>query len=60
LGEAIYKNKMGGKCSTYVEKRGEYKVLVGEPRGEKSLVRPRRRCKYNIKMNLQEVCWGLD
>ena len=28
--------------------------------GEKPFVRPRRRWKYDIKMNLQEVGWGYE
>jgi hypothetical protein len=30
-------------------------VLVGKPEGKRSLGRPRRRWKDNIKMNFQEV-----
>jgi len=52
---------MGGACSTYVERRGVYRVLVGKPEGKRSLVRPRRRWEDNIKMDLQEVgCGGMD
>ena len=32
-----------------------YRVLVGTPEGERSLVRPRRRWEDNIKMDLREV-----
>jgi hypothetical protein len=35
-----------------------YKDLVGKPDGTRPLVRPRHTCKYNIKMNLQEMGWG--
>jgi hypothetical protein len=38
-----------------MERRGVYKVLVGKPEGKKSLGRPRRRWKDNIKVDLQEV-----
>jgi len=34
------------------EGRGVYRVLVGKPEGKKSLGRPRRRWKDNIKMSL--------
>jgi hypothetical protein len=34
---------MGGACSTYEERRGVYKVLVGKPEGKKPLGRPRLR-----------------
>jgi hypothetical protein len=34
---------------------------VGKPEGKRPLVRPRRRCDDNIKMDLQEVeCGGMD
>jgi len=43
------------------ERRGEYRVLVGKPKGKRSLGRPRRRWEDNIKMDLQEVgCEGID
>jgi hypothetical protein len=41
--------------------RGVYRVLVGKPEGKRPLGRPRRRCEYNIKMDLQEGgCGGMD
>jgi len=43
------------------ERRGVYRVLVGKPEGKRPIVRPRRRWKDNIKMNLQDVgCGGMD
>jgi len=52
---------MGGTCSTYGERRGVYRFLVGRPEGMKPLGRPRRRWEDNIKMDLQEVgCGGMD
>jgi len=52
---------MGGACSTYGERRGVYRVLVGKPEGKRPLGKPRRRWEDNIKMDLQEVgCRGLD
>jgi len=43
------------------DKRGVNTVLVGQSEGKKSLGRPRRRGKDNIKMDLQEVgCEGMD
>ena len=52
---------MGGACSTYGERKGLYRVLVGKPEGKRPLGRPRRRWDYNIKMDLQEVeCGGMD
>ena len=39
------------------ERRGIYRVLVGNPEGKGSLGRPRLRWQDNIKINLQEVSW---
>ena len=41
------------------EKRGVYRVLVGEPEGKRSLGSPRSRWEDNIKMDLQEVGCGI-
>jgi hypothetical protein len=41
------------------KRRGLYRVLVGRPEGKSPLGRPRRRWKDNIKMDLQEVGWGI-
>ena len=35
-------------------------MMVAKPVGRKPLGRPRRRCEDNIKMDLQEVGWGMD
>jgi len=37
------------------ERRGVYRVLVGEPEGKRPLGRPRPRWEDNIKTDLQEV-----
>ena len=51
---------MGGTCSTYRDRRGEYRVLVVKPKGKRSLGRPIHRWTDNIKMDLQEVgCEGM-
>jgi hypothetical protein len=42
------------------EKRSAYKILVGRPEGRQPLGRSRRRGEDNIKMDLQEVGWGMD
>jgi hypothetical protein len=43
------------------ERRGLYRVLVGEPEGKRPLGRPRCRWEDNIKMDLQEVgCGAMD
>jgi hypothetical protein len=41
------------------EKRGAYRILVRRPEGRRTLGRPRRRWE-DIKMDLQEVGWGVD
>jgi len=56
--DQIEKNEMGGACSTYWERRGVYRVLVGKPEGKTQIVRPRRRWEDNIKMDFQELGWG--
>jgi hypothetical protein len=53
-------NEMGGVCSRYGEKKGAYRILVGEPEGRRQLGRLRRRWEDNIKIDLQEVGWGMD
>jgi hypothetical protein len=40
------------------DRRGNYRVLVGEPVGKKPPGRPRHRWEGNIKMDLQEVGLG--
>ena len=43
------------------ESRVVYRVLVGNPEGERPLGRPRLRWEYNIKMDLYEVgCEDID
>jgi hypothetical protein len=42
------------------EKRCAYRILVGRPEGRRSLGRLRRRWEENIKMDLQDVEWGMD
>jgi hypothetical protein len=51
---------MGGACSTYGEGRGAYRILVGRPEVRRPLERPRRRWEDSIKMDLQDVGWGMD
>ena len=52
---------MVGSCSTYGERRGVCRVLVGKSEGKRALGRPRNRWEDNIKMDLQEVeCGGKD
>jgi hypothetical protein len=54
------KNDTGGACSTYGDRRGVYRVLVGKPEGKRPLGRPRHRWEDNIKMDLQKLgCGGM-
>jgi len=41
------------------DKRGVHRVLVGKPEGKRSLGRPRHRWEDNIKLDLQEVGYGV-
>jgi hypothetical protein len=41
------------------EMRGAYNILVGRPEGRRPLGRPRRRWKDNIRMDLEEVGFGM-
>jgi hypothetical protein len=36
-----------------------YRVLVGKPKGKRPLGRPRRRWEDGIKMDLEEIGWGV-
>ena len=49
---------MGGHVAREGERRGLYKVLVGNPEGKRPLGRPRRRREDNIKKDFQEVGYG--
>jgi hypothetical protein len=42
------------------EERKVYKVLVGKPKGKRSLGRPRRRWEDGIRMDLKEIILGGD
>jgi hypothetical protein len=44
-----------------MEKRNEYRILAGEPKGKRPLGRPSRRWVHTIKMDLRETGWdGVD
>jgi hypothetical protein len=51
--------RWAGHVACMGEKRGAYRILVGRPEGRRPLGRPRHRWKDNIKMDLQEVGWGV-
>jgi hypothetical protein len=40
--------------------RGGYKILVGKPERKRPLGGPKRRREDNIKMDLQDVGWGMN
>jgi hypothetical protein len=40
------------------EGRNMYRVLVGKPKGKRSLERSRRRWQDGIRMDLREIGWG--
>jgi hypothetical protein len=40
--------------------KGEYGILVGKPEGSRPLLRPKPRWEDDIKMDPQEVGWGID
>jgi hypothetical protein len=53
--------RWAGHVARIGEKKGVYRVLVGEPEGKRPPGRPRCRWEDNIKMDLQEVgCEGMD
>jgi len=53
--------RWAGHVARMEDRRGVYRVFVGEPEGKIPLGRPRRRWEYNIEMALQEVgCGGMD
>ena len=49
---------MGVVCSTYGERRGVFKVLVGRSEGKRRIRRPRLIYEDNIKMDLHELGRG--
>jgi len=46
------KNEMGGACSTYGDRRGVYRVLLGKPERNRPLGTHKSRWEDNIKMDL--------
>ena len=53
--------RWAGHVARMGERRGVYRILVGQPEGKRPLGRPRRRWEDNIKMDLQEMgCGGMD
>jgi hypothetical protein len=50
-------DEMGRACSTNLETRSAYRILVRKPEGKRPLGRPRHRCVDNIKIDLREIGW---
>ena len=50
--------RWAGHVARMGEERGVYRVLMGKPKGKRSLGRPRRRWVDNIRIDLQEVRCG--
>ena len=50
--------RWAGHVACMEERRGAQSVLVRRSEGKRSLVRPRHRWKYNIKMDLRDIKWG--
>jgi hypothetical protein len=47
--------RWAGQVARMEEGRSAFKILTGKPTGKRSLVRPRRRWKNNIRMDLKEI-----
>ena len=53
--------RWAGLVARVVERRGEYRVLVGKLEGKRPLGRPMHKWEDNIMMDLQVVgCGGMD
>jgi hypothetical protein len=52
--------RWAGNVAYVGDSRGTYRVLVWRPERKRTLGRPSRRWEDNIKINLQEVGWGMD
>ena len=53
--------RWAGHVALMGDRRGVYRVLVGQPEGRRPLGRPKRRWEDYITMDLQEVgCRGMD
>jgi hypothetical protein len=53
---------MGRACSVNGgRKRSAYRILAGNPKGNRPLGRPRRKWVGNVEMDLRETVWdGMD
>jgi hypothetical protein len=51
----VKEDERGRACSTNVERRNAYRMLVGKPEGKRPVGRSRRRWVDNIKMDLRKI-----
>jgi hypothetical protein len=49
---------MAGHVARTREKRNAYTILVGKPKGKRTLGKPGRRLADNIKKDLKVIGWG--
>jgi hypothetical protein len=57
----LFINGMSGVCGrNELRGGGAHWVLLGKPEGKTPLGRLCRRWVGNIKMDLKEICWGVD
>jgi hypothetical protein len=49
-----------GHTASMEEKRHAYRGFCGKTKRKEQLGRQRRRWKYNIKIYLREIVWGMD
>jgi hypothetical protein len=49
-----------GHVASNGERRSAYKVLGGRPDGKRTLARPRYRWESDVKVDHQEVEWGME
>ena len=59
LGDKSRRMRWAGHMACMGERGGSDRVLEGKPNGKRPLGRPRHRWEDNIKMDIQEVGWGV-
>jgi hypothetical protein len=52
--------RWAGHVARIGEKKNAHRIFVGKPEGKRPLGRSRRRWVDNIKMDLREICDGVD
>jgi hypothetical protein len=57
----IKSRRMGwaGHVACVVEMRNAYNILIGKTKGKRPLGKPKRRWKYNIRMDIREIGWEI-